>query len=83
MTDDPVILLRGTREGLIDLFEDDHELALKFLAMLATLLVTMWDRKAEEGIASVGSAQSEPPPPVAVSPALPEVPERPAPRSAP
>jgi len=76
VTDEPVILLRGNRDGLIDLFEDDHELALKFLAMLATLLVTMWDRKAEEGITSVGSADSEPPPPVAVSPALPEVPER-------
>lgn len=68
--DDPVIALRGTREGLIDLFEDDHELAIKFLSMMATLLVMMWDRKAEEGITSVGSAQSEPPPPpVAVSPA--------------
>ena len=78
MTDEPVILLRGTREGLIDLFEDDHELALKFLSMLATLLVTMWDRKAEEGIASVGSAQSEPPPPVAVSPRFRRSPSGPA-----
>ena len=84
VSDDPVILLRGTREGLIDLFEDDYELALKFMAMLATLLVTMWDRKAEEGIASVGSVQSEPPPPpVAVSPALPDVPERPVPPPSP
>ena len=39
--------------------------------MLATLLMTRWDRKAEEGITSVGSAQSEPPMPVAVSPATP------------
>lgn len=69
VTEEPVIVLRGTRDGLIDLFEDDHELALKFLSMLATLLVTMWDRKAEEGITSVGSSGSEPPPPVAVSPA--------------
>jgi CRP-like cAMP-binding protein len=68
-TDEPVVLLRGTREGLIDLFEDDHDLALKFLSMLATFLVNRWDQKAEEGITSVGSAQSEPPPPVAVSPA--------------
>jgi CRP-like cAMP-binding protein len=83
VTDDPVIALRGTREGLIDLFEDDHELALKFMAMLATFLVSMWDRKAEEGIASVGTAQSDPPPPVAVSPAIPEPEERPAPPSAP
>jgi CRP-like cAMP-binding protein len=70
-TDEPVVVLRGTREGLIDLFEDDHELALKFLSMLATLLVTMWDRKAEAGIVSIGSPNSEPPPPVAVSPAVP------------
>jgi CRP-like cAMP-binding protein len=71
VTDEPVIALRGTREGLIDLFEDDHELALKFLSMLATMLVSAWDRKAEAGITSVGSATSEPPPPVAVSPATP------------
>lgn len=71
VTEEPVAVLRGTREGLIDLFEDDHELALKFLSMLATLLVTMWDRKAEAGIVSIGSPTSEPPPPVAVSPAVP------------
>jgi len=74
MTDEPVVVLRGTREGLIDLFEDDHELALKFLSMLATLLVTMWDRKAEAGIVSIGTSNSEPPPPVAVSPVVPVVP---------
>ena len=62
VTAEPVIVLRGTRDGIIDLFEDDHELGLKFLSMLATLLVTMWDRKAEEGIASVGAADSVPPP---------------------
>lgn len=69
VTEEPVIALRSTRESLIDLFEDDHELALKFLSMLATLLVTMWDRKAEEGIPSVGGPISERPEPVAVSPA--------------
>jgi CRP-like cAMP-binding protein len=83
VTDEPMIALRGTREGLIDLFEDDHELALKFLSMLATVLVTLWDKKAEEGIASVGTPQSVPPPPVAVSPALPEAPAQPAPPSSP
>ena len=55
-TDEPAVVLRGTREGLIDLFEDDHELALKFLSRLATYLMSIWDRKAEEGITSVGSA---------------------------
>jgi hypothetical protein len=63
VTAEPAILLRGTRDGLIDLFEDDYELGLKFLSMLATLVVTMWDRKAEEGITSVGSPDSVPPPP--------------------
>ena len=57
VTAEPVLVLRGTRDGLIDLFEDDHELGLKFLSMLATMLVTMWDRKAEEGIASIGAPQ--------------------------
>ena len=55
VTAEPAIVLRGTRDGLIDLFEDDHELGLKFLSMLATLLVTMWDRKAEAGVTSVGT----------------------------
>ena len=72
VTEEPVIVLQGTREGLIDLFEDDHELALKFLSMMATFLVMAWDKKAEEGITSVGGAPpSEPPPPVAVSPSTP------------
>lgn len=71
VTDEPVIALRGTREGLVDLFEDDHELALKFLSMLATMLMMAWDRKAEAGVTSVGSPDSvRPPPPV--PPAVPE-----------
>jgi CRP-like cAMP-binding protein len=63
VTAEPAIVLRGARDGIIDLFEDDYELGLKFLAMLATLIVTMWDRKAEEGITSVGAPDSVPPPP--------------------
>jgi CRP-like cAMP-binding protein len=57
---EPALLLRGTRDGLIDLFEDDHEAGLKFLSTLATLIVTMWDRKAEAGIMSVGTPDSAP-----------------------
>jgi CRP-like cAMP-binding protein len=68
-TAEPAIVLRGARDGLIDLFEDDHELGLKFLSMLATLLVTMWDRKAEEGLTSVGAPDAPPSaPPVAPVP---------------
>jgi hypothetical protein len=72
-TEEPVVVLRGTREGLIDLFEDDHDLAVSFLSMLATFLMTIWDKKAEEGITSVGGPGSEPPQPVAV-PATPAAP---------
>jgi CRP-like cAMP-binding protein len=64
---EPVILLKGGREGLIDMFEDDYELGMKFLSLLATLLVTMWDRKAEQGIASVGSAPPSERPPTAAA----------------
>ncbi len=53
---EPVVLLRGSREALIDMFEDDHEVAKRFLSLLAGLLMTMWDRKAEAGIAAVGTA---------------------------
>jgi len=60
VTAEPVIVLRGTRDGMIDLFEDDHELGLKFLSALASILVTMWDRKAAEGISSVGAPESVP-----------------------
>lgn len=65
-TEEPVVLLRGSREAMIDLFEDDRELAQRFLSMLATMVVMRWDRKAEEGVASVGTgpADSDPPPPM-------------------
>jgi CRP-like cAMP-binding protein len=61
---EPVVLLRGAREALIDMFEDDHEVAMRFLSMLAGFLMSMWDRKAEAGIAAVGTGPSptEPPP---------------------
>jgi CRP-like cAMP-binding protein len=58
VTREPVVALRGSREALIDMFEDDHEIAVRFLAMLANFLVTIWDRKAEAGITSVGAPAS-------------------------
>jgi CRP-like cAMP-binding protein len=64
-TEEPAVVLRGARDSLIDLFEDDYELALRFQAMLAGLLVAAWDRKADGGIASVGSPDSAPPAPAA------------------
>ncbi len=54
-TREPAILLKGSREGQINVFEDDHELALRFLSVLATLLMGFWDKKAEAGIISVGA----------------------------
>lgn len=57
---EPVMLLRGRRDTLVDMFEDDREVATTFLAMLATFLMTIWDRKAEKGLTSVGVPESEP-----------------------
>jgi CRP-like cAMP-binding protein len=60
---DPVVLLKGPREVLLDMMEDDHEAAIGFMSMLARGLMSIWDRKAEAGIAAVGTARpSEVPP---------------------
>jgi len=59
--EEPVVLLRANREAMIDLFENDRELAVRFLSMLATMVVLRWDKKAEDGIASVGSGEPTPP----------------------
>lgn len=53
---EPVVALRGSRESMIDMFEDDHDVAMRFLEMLASFLMTMWDRKADAGIVAVGTA---------------------------
>jgi CRP-like cAMP-binding protein len=68
-TDEPLVALRGQHGALIDLFEDDHDLALRFLSMLATYLMALQDKKAEAGIASVGSGpyQVEPESPAATA----------------
>jgi CRP-like cAMP-binding protein len=57
VVDDDAVLLRGEVTELVDLFEDDHDLALRFLSMLATTLMASWDRNAERGIASVGTGK--------------------------
>jgi CRP-like cAMP-binding protein len=44
---EPVVLLEGTREALVDMFEDDLEVAKTFLSLLASFLLVTWDRKAE------------------------------------
>ena len=49
------VLLRTPRESMIDLFEDDTELGMRFISLIATVLVGIWDQKAEGGIPSVGA----------------------------
>ncbi len=59
VVDEPAILLKGNRDGLIDLFEDDREFAMSFMSFFATLLMAIWDRKAEAGQIAVGTAESQ------------------------
>ena len=51
----PGVLLKGSREALIDMFEDDHAAAIQFLSTVASALMMAWDRNAEAGVLSVGS----------------------------
>ena len=46
MSTEPSIFLRGSREALIDMFEDDIEVAREFLSMIAGVLLNLWDQKA-------------------------------------
>lgn len=47
VADEDVVYLLGSQEALIDMFEDDVEVALQFMSMMATFLLEAWDRKAE------------------------------------
>jgi len=79
VSEEPVVALRASRENMIDLFEDDRELAVSFLSMLGTMLVTRWDERAEAGLISVGTdAPTGPPPGVVASPPV-GPPSRPGP----
>jgi len=53
--DGPGVLLHGSREGLIDMFEDDHGVAMHFLSVLASALMMAWDHNAARGVLSVGA----------------------------
>jgi CRP-like cAMP-binding protein len=55
VADEPMVVLRADREMMLDLFEDDLELASSFLSVMATTLVKMWDENAERGLTSVGA----------------------------
>ncbi len=59
---EPVLGLQASREALIDMFEDDVDVALKFMSMLATVLLSLWDRRAEqEALAGVEAGVGLPP----------------------
>lgn len=62
VTREPVHVLHGSSEGLVDMFEDDTEVALKFLSLLATFLLTIWDRKADQAAAPPREPPSLAPP---------------------
>jgi CRP-like cAMP-binding protein len=47
VTTEPAVFLQGSREALIDMLEDDLEVALQFLSMMAGFLLLAWDRRAE------------------------------------
>ncbi|MBX3264623.1 MAG: cyclic nucleotide-binding domain-containing protein [Labilithrix sp.] len=47
VTTEPSVYLEGSREALIDMLEDDIEVGLQFLSMLAGGLLTTWDRRAD------------------------------------
>jgi len=44
---EPSVMLEGSREAMVDMFEDDLEVAKSFLSLLGTFLLASWDRKAE------------------------------------
>jgi CRP-like cAMP-binding protein len=53
VTTEPTVFLQGSREALVDMLEDDLEVALQFLSMMAGFLLLAWDRRAEaEAVAS-------------------------------
>jgi hypothetical protein len=50
VTTEPAVYLVGSREAMIDMLEDDTEVGLQFMSMLATYLLFLWDRKAMQGV---------------------------------
>lgn len=63
VTKEPAIYLEGSREGLIDMFEDDLDVALKFMSMIASVLLMQWDRRAEDEARATGNTSSGAGPP--------------------
>ena len=59
VADEDVVYLLGSQEALIDMFEDDTEVALQFMSMMATFLLESWDRKAEASASGVEVASTQ------------------------
>jgi CRP-like cAMP-binding protein len=60
VTTEPAIFLKGSREALIDMFEDDLDVALQFMSMIARVLLMQWDRRADaEARAAEGAGRSD------------------------
>ncbi|MBX3204042.1 MAG: cyclic nucleotide-binding domain-containing protein [Labilithrix sp.] len=53
---EPAVYLDGSRESLIDMLEDDLDVALQFLSMLASFLLVTWDRRAQGDVTRPVSA---------------------------
>jgi CRP-like cAMP-binding protein len=51
VTVEPAVFLHGSRESLIDMLEDDLDVALDILSMLAGFCLLAWDRRAEAALA--------------------------------
>ena len=49
VADAPIVALRTRQDDLFDMFEDNHELAFDFLAMLAADLLDDWVKKVDAG----------------------------------
>ena len=56
---EPAVYLAGSRDALVDMFEDDSEIAMHFISLLATFLLSAWDRKAEAAAARGDGARDD------------------------
>jgi CRP-like cAMP-binding protein len=57
VTKTPAVILRGRSSGLIEVFEDNHDMARDFLAMSANALVAIWDARTLSGDPPTGALE--------------------------
>ena len=58
VTVEPAVFLHGSRKSFIDMLEDDLDVALDFLSMVASFCLMAWDRRAEAALAGSSSRRS-------------------------